>query len=269
MNNFKTAISPCPNDTFMFGAIARKLIETENISFEFEYHDIEELNNGLRNERWDIAKMSIAHYPMISEKYQLLKHGMAMGFGVGPLIISANPSTDLKKLKTPFLIPGVNTTANLLTNFLFPEIKNKKEMLFSEIPKAIFNREFEAGIIIHESRFTYKSKGLHLIADTGKLWEEKTNLPLPLGGIVIRRSISESLKEKTDKILRKSILFALKDSTSLMPYISQHASEMDEKVMQQHINLYVNDYSVNPGSDAEKAIELLLKRKPDILNPIF
>lgn len=263
MNKFKIAISPCPNDTFMFGAIALQMIQSPLAEFDFEYHDIEELNKGLLNESWDVAKMSIAHYPLISQKYQLLKHGLAMGFGVGPLIVSAIKDIDLNRLNTPLLIPGKNTTANLLTRFLFPKIRNKKEMLFSEIPGALLNKEFEAGIIIHEGRFTYASKGLYLAADTGKLWEEKTGLPLPLGGIVIRRSIPNLVKEELDDLLRESVLFAMNDCSSLMPYISCHAAEMDEEVMRQHINLYVNEYSVNPGKEAKRAIEALLTGRID------
>lgn len=255
------AISPCPNDTFMFGALAKGLVSNETFEPFFEFHDIEELNKGLLQQQWDVAKMSIAHYPLIEKHYQLLQYGMAMGFGAGPLIVANSNKIDLSSLKKPFLIPGEHTSANALLKVLFPQIQNKKEMLFSEIPKAISSGEYEAGIIIHESRFTYSHYHLYLIADTGKMWELRTGLPLPLGGIVVRRSLDSSLKTIVENSIKESIDFAKRSPDLIMDFVADHAAEMDKQVMQQHIELYVNHFSSNPSELAMKAIDVLLGKK--------
>ena len=267
---YTIGFSPCPNDTFIFDAMIHNRLY-ENNSWTPHLLDVEALNKNAAEERFDVTKMSFAAFALVSDKYQILNSGSALGRGCGPLIISKVPLTleDLK-YKT-FAIPGARTTANLFV----PECKAKVEMVFSEIEEAVLSGRCDAGLIIHENRFTYQQKGLFKVADLGELWESKTGLPIPLGCIAVKRSLSEEEKNKIDTIIRASVEFAFANPEASKDYIAQHAQEMNSVVQQQHIDLYVNEFSVTLGQDGKKAIETLFNEGfkagmiPEILEPIF
>jgi 1,4-dihydroxy-6-naphthoate synthase len=248
--------SPCPNDTFMFDAIANNRIDTQGIDFEVVLEDVEQLNKWALNEKLDVTKLSFATFLQVKDKYQLLNSGSALGHNCGPLLISKeNLSKPVQDCV--IAIPGINTTANMLLDFAFTDIKVKREMLFSEIEKAILDNSVDAGLIIHESRFTFEEKGLKKILDLGEYWESKTNSPIPLGGIAVRRSLNAELKQKIGAIVKQSVHHAFDFPNDSKSYIKCHAQEMDVKVMQAHIDLYVNDYSKDLGLNGQKAIETL------------
>ncbi len=271
---YTIGFSPCPNDTFIFDAMIHNRLY-ENNSWTPHLLDVEALNKNAAEERFDVTKMSFAAFALVSDKYQILNSGSALGRGCGPLIISKVPLTleDLK-YKT-FAIPGARTTANLLMSIFVPECKAKVEMVFSEIEEAVLSGRCDAGLIIHENRFTYQQKGLFKVADLGELWESKTGLPIPLGCIAVKRSLSEEEKNKIDTIIRASVEFAFANPEASKDYIAQHAQEMNSVVQQQHIDLYVNEFSVTLGQDGKKAIETLFNEGfkagmiPEILEPIF
>lgn len=252
--------SPCPNDTFMFDAMVNGKIDTEGLTFNVVMEDVETLNQqALRNEL-DISKISFAAYLNLTYQYQLLNSGSALGNGVGPLLIS---KSQILKSQIPNLttaVPGKNTTANFLFSIFFPEAKKKVEMIFSEIEDAVLTGKADAGVIIHENRFTYEQKGLKKICDLGELWEKETGQPIPLGGIIVKRNFNEDLKQKIDRVLRKSVEYAFANPDSSRDYVKQHAQEMDEEVRRKHIALYVNEYSIDLGEKGKLAIETLFQK---------
>jgi len=257
------AISPCPNDTLMFDALLNSKIASGEISFNTEYHDIEQLNNGLLSGKWDVAKMSASAFPLVRKEYVMLQTGMAMGFGNGPLIVARDPKLDLNSLEGTMLIPGIHTTANLLLTRFFPNIKNKKEVVFCDILHMLEADEAAAGLIIHESRFTYQQHGLHKIADMGELWFKQTKMPLPLGVIVARRSLENDVIQKFEMLLRDSVIHGLQNRADAMSYIRSHAQETADDVINQHIDLYVNRFSSEPGQDGIQAVLALLQSLPE------
>ena len=259
-------ISPCPNDTYIFEAIANSIISASAIGFNFEYHDIAVLNQKSQAVELDIVKVSYANYFKIAKDYILLKSGGAMGFGVGPLLLSPEKISPNEKHKVA--IPGKNTTANFLLQYAFPKLKNKTEIPFDQIEEALVSNKFDLGLVIHESRFTYEQKGLHKVMDLGSYWEENENLPIPLGGIAIKRSLAKEYGQTINDLIIQSIEWQERQAT-LSDYIQSHAQEMEIEVMQQHIDLYVNDFSKNVGSDGEKAIAFMKKMLlPNFEKPI-
>lgn len=254
------AFSPCPNDCFIFDALIHKKIETEGIHFEVALHDVESLNKNALNAKYDITKLSFHALAYCLNNYVLLRSGSALGFGCGPLLISKKeiklPDKEIKSVA----IPGKMTTANFLFSIAFPHITNKKEMIFSEIEDVLLNNVCDAGLIIHENRFTYAEKGLKKVIDLGEWWESAFNAPIPLGGIAVKRSIDDKLKTKINSLIKKSIEYAFSNPESSMPYVRRHAQEMREEVMKQHIALYVNQYSVDLGVEGERAIKLLFEK---------
>jgi 1,4-dihydroxy-6-naphthoate synthase len=262
MNKFSLAISPCPNDTFIFDALIHRKIDSKGFAFETIFADVEQLNRWAEEKKFDIIKISFATYPFIEQHYQLMDAGSALGMGCGPLLVS-EPGVgnwELNKSEFKIAIPGKHTTANLLFTIFFPEVENKVEMVFSEIENAILNKEVDAGVIIHENRFTYKKKGLKKIADLGELWEQSTKMPIPLGGIAVRREFSAEKKMELNTLTGKSIEYALANPLSGKNFIKQHAQEMDEEVIRKHISLYVNEYSISLGETGMKAITLLFEK---------
>lgn len=256
MSSVSLAISPCPNDTLMFYHLLTN--DVNGLNFDLEFADIEELNNGLIKAKWDMAKMSVAAYPLFAENYQMLDVGMAMGFDNGPLLISNSADIELENYQGEILIPGKNTTANALLKKYFPHLTYKKEMLFSDIPLAVAQNVADLGLIIHESRFTYQKLGLHKIADLGEIWQKDQNLPLPLGAIVVRRSLPEEMKSKLSFELQKSIIAGLADRSKAMDFILENSSEKDLTVVNSHIDLYVNEFSIRAGEKGRKAVQALL-----------
>ena len=251
------AYSPCPNDTFIFDAMVHHKIDTEGLEFEPVLADVETLNQNAFDAVSDITKISFHAYCYVSQDYQLLHSGSALGNGCGPLMISKDIIPASKIEFCLIGIPGRLTTANFLLSLAFPEAATKKEMVFSEIEDALLKDQIDIGLIIHENRFTYEKKGLRKIIDLGEWWEKKYQLPIPLGGIAVRRSFDDALKQKINRVLRRSVEFALENPEQTMDYVKAHAQEMEEAVMQMHIKLYVNQFSVDLGEKGMEAIERL------------
>ncbi len=251
--------SPCPNDTFIFDALVNKKIDTGHLDFEVVLEDVQTLNEWAKEGRLDITKISYAVLPLVQDRYTLLSSGGALGKGVGPLLI-ARPGID--KALVPGLkiaIPGKDTTAHLLFRMAFPGAVHKKFMVFHEIENAVLNGEADAGVIIHENRFTYQQKGLMKIMDLGEYWEEQMGVPIPLGAIVASKHLDETVVKKTETLIRKSLEFAFQNYPSIPDYVKHHSQEMSEEVMRKHIDLYVNDYSLDLGAEGRKAVQCLLK----------
>ena len=252
--------SPCPNDTFIFDALIHHKIDTEGLEFEVFYDDVETLNKKAMAAELDITKLSFHAYAYVHEQYVLLDAGSALGFGVGPLLICKNQ--DIANNLDPELlvgIPGVYTTANFLLGIAYPQLGNKEVMVFSEIEGSLLNDKIDIGLIIHENRFTYEQKGLHKIIDLGSYWETLTGCAIPLGGIVVNRSLDQEIQKKVNRLVRQSVEYAFANPKSGLDFIKSHAQEMSEEVMYKHIDLYVNDYSVDLGSEGKKAIDVLFK----------
>ena len=251
--------SPCPNDTFIFDAMVHHKIDTEGLDFDVIMADVEELNRMAFHNELMMTKISFNAFSKLSESYLLLDGGAALGKNCGPLIVAKRPFpiSDLKEKS--MAIPGENTTANLLVSIAFPEIKNKKALLFSEIEQAVLDEKFDCGLVIHESRFTFQEKGLHKIIDLGEFWEEKTHSPIPLGGIIALRNLPIELLHKLNRVLKKSVEFAMQNPKSGLGFIRCNAQEMSEEVMYKHIDLYVNDFSKNLGIEGKNAVKILFE----------
>lgn len=261
--------SPCPNDTFIFDALIHHKIDTEGLEFEVFYDDVETLNQKAFRGELDITKLSYHAFAYVTDKYVLLDSGSALGFGVGPLLISdlEISISDLEKnqiddpksgVRNPLIgIPGKYTTANFLLGLAFPEAANKQVLVFSDIEDAVLDGRIDIGLIIHENRFTYQDKGLKKIIDLGDYWEKRTGCAIPLGGIVANRNLPLDIQHKINRVLRKSVEFAFANPKSGLEFIRQHAQEMSEEVMYKHIELYVNQYSIELGEEGRKAINLM------------
>lgn len=261
--------SPCPNDTFIFDALIHHKIDTEGLTFDVFFDDVETLNQKAMRGELAITKLSFHAFAYVVNQYALLNAGSALGFGVGPLLIcnkenverikhqlkSTNLSQEESSLKVG--IPGKYTTANFLLGVAYPQLKDKREMLFSNIEEALLNKEIDLGLIIHENRFTYQDKGLAEIIDLGSYWEQLTNCAIPLGGIVVNRDLDMGIQDKINRVLRKSVEYAFENPKSGLEFIREHAQEMDETVMYKHIELYVNQYSIDLGDEGRKAIDTL------------
>ncbi len=274
--------SPCPNDTFIFDALIHHKIDTEGLEFEVFYDDVETLNHKAMRGELDITKLSYHAFAYVANQYILLDAGSALGFGVGPLLIYKPPFdrfvqsfdqtftselgtgqvADIKSI-LPNLkigIPGKYTTANFLLSLAFPDATHKEEIVFSEIEQALFDNRIDVGLIIHENRFTYRDKGLKKIMDLGDYWEKQTGCAIPLGGIVANRKLPIDVQHKINRVLRKSVEFAFANPKSGLEFIRSHAQEMSEEVMYKHIDLYVNQYSVDLGAEGKKAIQLMFDK---------
>lgn len=250
-------ISPCPNDTFAFDALINHRID-HNFDLAVEYHDIEELNEGVLRGEPDISKISYAVYPLVADRYRLLDSGSALGRGNGQLLVRRKGETG--KIRT-VASPGKNTTANALLMRYFPEVEEVKQMLFSDIAAAVERGDVDAGVLIHEGRFVYERRNLELVADLGKLWESETNLPLPLGAIIVKRDIDENTISLFDKTLAKSIRFAFENPILSRDFVKEHARELEDDVIEKHISLFVNDYTLSLGEEGRRAVERLLDAK--------
>ena len=260
--NLSLGFSPCPNDTFIFDALVNKKIDTGEFTFEPVLEDVETLNQWALKGKLDITKLSFPAFFQSLDHYVLLNSGSALGKGVGPLLISKfkNPKHETQNGNDlSVALPGINTTANLLFSFAYPDALNKKFMIFSAIEDAVLNDKTELGVIIHENRFTYQQRGLHKMMDLGEYWEQKMKVPIPLGGIAVKRSIDRSISLQVDSLIRKSLEYAFKNYPQVTDYVKQHSQTMSEEVMRQHIDLYVNNYSLDLGSDGRHAIIELQK----------
>jgi 1,4-dihydroxy-6-naphthoate synthase len=253
------AFSPCPNDTFIFDAMVHHKIDTEGLEFDVHLEDVETLNNWAMEGRMMMTKVSYHAWLYLTETYSLLDSGSALGKGNGPLLISKNNWPAEKLSRLTIAVPGEYTTAHLLLKIAYPEFNRKQFMVFSEIESAILGGSVGAGVIIHENRFTYASKGLVKIADLGDLWEQRTHLPIPLGGIVALKHLGEDTINKLNRVMYRSVKFAMEHPDDSMDYVREYAQEMDEEVMKKHIGLYVNDFTLNLGEEGQLAVQKLFE----------
>ncbi len=249
-------ISPCPNDTFMFDALVNGRIDTRGLTFDVRYADIEELNRTAMQGGVDVSKISCAALPQVYDRYALLDSGSALGHGNGPLLV-ARPGVDVHLPGTRVVVPGFNTTANLLLRRIFPGLADQESLIFSRIARSVAAGVFDAGVLIHEGRFTYQDHGLVLVADLGAEWEAATGLPLPLGAIVASRALPEDVSTTVGELLRESIAYAFAHPEASREYVKSHAQEMDDSVIDSHIALFVNDYSLSLGDEGRRAVKEL------------
>ena len=256
------SFSPCPNDCFMFDAIVHRRIDLEGLEFDVRLADIEALNRSAFAGEVDVTKLSFHAYAYCAHAYVLLDAGSALGRNCGPLLISKRPIAveEVAAGGLRIAIPGRYTTANFLLGLAFPGARDRTPILFSGIEPALLADRFDAGLIIHENRFTYAAKGLRKIIDLGEYWEQQTGAPIPLGGIVMRRSLPDAVQQAVNRVMRRSVEYAFAHREASLPYVRAYAQEMSEEVMYQHIALYVNDYSVDLGADGRRAVELLFGR---------
>jgi len=256
---YRLAYSPCPNDTFIFKAIARQLIDLRGYDFEIVLEDVETLNMEAQKSTHDITKLSFSAFGSLMDQYALLRTGSALGLGCGPLLISL-PGRSVDDTKEPVVaVPGMGTTAYLLFRFYMDDIFPGKlfsilPMPFDRIMPAVLEKQADFGVIIHEGRFVYPSMGLEMKADLGQWWEKKTSLPIPLGCIAVKRDMDPAIALDIQELIGQSIDHAFLHPDTAYDYIQTHAQELDEKVIRQHIRLYVNEFSKDIGKVGEDAI---------------
>lgn len=254
------AISPCPNDTYMFDAIVNRRIELCGLKFSTTLCDIEELNAEALNHIADISKISYALYPLIADNYVLLNSGSALGRGCGPLLVSKHKIYPEELKSVTIATPGAHTTASMLLKHAFGEGLSTREYLFSDICDVVASQECDAGIVIHEERFTYKDKGLRLVADLGQLWEQSTSMAIPLGAIVARRSLGYKTILKVEQLIKCSIEFADANPTESRPFIKEHARSLSDDTINKHIAMFVNEYSKSLGVEGRQAVAELFAK---------
>jgi len=273
MNPLTIGFSTCPNDTFIFYALMNNKIN-HDFNFTKTLDDVETLNKMAFDSELDITKLSFQAFGHLVDDYVLLRSGSALGKGCGPLLISRQKcspeellSTDRQGVDKKIAIPGKYTTAAMLlklyNNTVFAdrqEYKNLVEMSFEKIMPAIKNGDVDAGVIIHESRFTYEKEGLAKIVDLGSWWEKTTGLPIPLGGIFAKRSLGKETILKIDSCIKKSVEYAFSHKEEPMEYIKKYAQELSDDVIKQHIELYVNQFSIDLGEEGIEAVRHLLKK---------
>ncbi len=251
-------ISPCPNDTFIFDALVNGLVDLDGFTFDVLHEDVQTLNDWALEGRLDVTKLSYGVLPRVAGRYALLESGGALGQGVGPLLV-ARPGAAFDPATARVAVPGRDTTAHLLFSLAYPQATHKRFQVFSSIEQAVLDGEVDAGVIIHESRFTYARKGLVKLLDLGEHWEARTGAPIPLGGIVVRRSLGRDVALRLDALIRQSLALSRARWPALSEYVRCHAQEMEEAVMRQHVELYVNDFSVALGEPGRRAVATLLE----------
>ena len=252
-------ISTCPNDTFMFDALLHGRIPTEGLSFGLHMADIEELNRLSEAGAACVTKLSVAQYARIADRYKILPSGAALGRGSGPLLVSGRPLVPGQLAGKRVAVPGFNTTANLLLSSAYGNGMIREERLFSEVAPAVLRGEADAGVLIHEERFTYAEKGLSLVSDLGGEWERKTGLPIPLGIIVVSRELDADTQRLIGRKIRESIAYAFARPSESRPFVREHAQELSDEVTERHIRMFVNDYSLDMGEEGREAVRVLLR----------
>jgi 1,4-dihydroxy-6-naphthoate synthase len=254
--------SPCPNDCFMFDAMVHGRIDLEGLDFDVRMADIEALNSAAFAGAVDITKLSFHAYAYCADAYVLLDAGSALGRNCGPLLISQRPISreEVAAGGLRIAIPGRYTTANFLLSLAFPRATDKSECLFSDIERGVLDGRFDAGLIIHENRFTYADRGLKKIIDLGEFWESETGAAIPLGGIVISRRLPADVRQRVNRVMRRSVEYAFANRDASLPFVRANAQAMSDEVMYKHIDLYVNEYSVDLGVDGRRAVEVLFER---------
>jgi 1,4-dihydroxy-6-naphthoate synthase len=265
----KLAYSPCPNDTFIFHAMVNSLIDCEGLDFDITLADVENLNQGALKGEFDVCKLSYNAFFHMAERYVMLRSGSALGHNNGPLFVTSDKNSLLKEDGTPdyeilakstVAIPGRLTTAALLLGVAFPQVKHTTPVIFSDIEKRVLSGEYAGGVLIHEGRFTFQKRGLKLIADLGTMWEEMSSQPIPLGGIAIRRDLGEDMAARVNRVLRRSVEYALQNPEMSQEYVCSYAQELDNDVIQKHINLFVNQYTIDVGIKGEEAVKYMYNK---------
>jgi len=249
-------ISPCPNDTYIFDALIHGKIDTEGLEFTTRLEDVETLNNLAIEGALDITKVSYGVVFQLISQYRILEAGSALGKGVGPLFVSKTigHENEIDPSKVRVALPGIHTTAHLLFSLAYPEIKNKSFVPFHVIEDMVISGAVDAGVIIHENRFTYQQKGLTKLKDLGDVWEKRTGAPIPLGGILVRNSFDLHLATKINRVINRSLAFANGQADTLPAFVTENAKEMKEEVMRNHISLYVNEFSLALGEAGRLAV---------------
>ena len=259
--------SPCPNDTFIFDALVNKKIDTGDFEFDLILEDVQTLNELAIDRKHDVLKISYATLPLVLDNYIALRSGGALGKGVGPLLISKVAIPDPAVRQCIVAVPGQHTTANVLFSLAYPEATHKVYLRYDKIEDFVLSTEeetgdpskYKLGVIIHENRFTYEQKGLTNVADLGEIWEKQTGFPIPLGCIIVRRSIDEGTKYQIQQLIKESINHARREYPRLSDFIVSNAKEMAESVMRQHIDLYVNEFTEEVGTDGQAAVEKFIR----------
>lgn len=264
--------SPCPNDSFIFDALVNGFVDSGVYEFEPVIEDVQTLNELAIDGKIDVTKISCATLPLILENYLALRSGGALGKGTGPLLISKIPVPESAIKFTTIAIPGKNTTAHVLFALNYPDAANKVYKVYNEIEDFVLGsasdldnlQEVKTGVIIHENRFTYESKGLYKLSDLGAYWENSTGFPIPLGGIVIKRNLGNKVASEINELIKESVLYSMQRLPEISGFVREHATEMEESVMRSHIDLYVNDYTVDIGNSGRKAIEKFIQVHSEI-----
>ena len=251
------AYSPCPNDTFMFHGIASGAIPLPAGEPEVHLPDVQTLTELAQTGRFDVSTVSFYASLLVQEDYRMLHVGAALGFGCGPPVITREPLSREQLANCRIAIPGELTTAHLLFQLWAPASTQRVFVSYDEVMPMVERGEVDAGVIIHEGRFVYEQKGLHAIVDLGEWWESETGLPIPLGGIVVRRSLGESFAQAFETALAASINYAQEHPEASRDYVRQHAQELSDDVLDSHIETYVNPYSLDMGHDGAAAVERL------------
>jgi 1,4-dihydroxy-6-naphthoate synthase len=246
--------SPCPNDTFIFDALLHDKVDTEGLRFDVLMEDVEALNQKAVRGELQLTKLSYHAFSHLMDRYALLDAGSALGNNCGPLLVAQKPLTPEEIDAARIAIPGKMTTANFLLGLAYPNAQNKIETLFSDIEDAVLEGRADAGLIIHENRFTYEQRGLVKIADLGEFWESGTGFPIPLGGIAVRRDVPQAVQRAFNRVLRRSVEYAFAHPQDAMPFVRAHAQAMDDAVMQAHIDLYVTQYTADLGPAGRAAV---------------
>ncbi|MCS6916183.1 MAG: 1,4-dihydroxy-6-naphthoate synthase [Chitinophagales bacterium] len=266
----RLALSPCPNDTFVFYALLHNKIPC-SMSWEPVLTDIESLNEMALNGKADVCKVSMAAYPLLASGYYLLSSGSALGYGCGPLLVGRQGQQHHGWQDPIVAIPGMHTTANLLLSLFFPWWRRRLVLPYDRISEAVQDGKADAGVLIHESRFTYEAAGLAMIADLGALWEKEFGLPVPLGGIVALRSLPQPLLAEIGQAIRQSLVYARSHQQEVMPFVRQHARELSDDILHKHISLFVNDFTDDLGAEGRQAVLRLLQHGHPFLAdlPVF
>jgi 1,4-dihydroxy-6-naphthoate synthase len=249
------SFSTCPNDTFIFHAMLHGKVDTEGLAFDVRMADVEELNRAAFAGDAEATKLSYAAYAHVADRYSILDSGSALGRGNGPLLV-AKSVQELTE-ETRVAIPGKYTTAAFLLRMVFPQLRRLSEALFSDIPCEILRGSVDAGVLIHESRFTYRQQGLHLLADLGREWEKRSGLPIPLGCICIRRDIESEQQQAFGRVLRRSVDYALQNPAESRTFVKYYARELSDDVIDKHIAMFVNGYTQSLGSEGRRAVAAL------------
>ncbi|MCE5326279.1 MAG: 1,4-dihydroxy-6-naphthoate synthase [Planctomycetaceae bacterium] len=255
--NLTIAYSPCPNDMFVFHDLASGTLRLHGCQLQVSLHDVQTLNELAQDARYDVTKLSLPAYLRVRSKYQMLRSGAAMGFGCGPVVVAARAIARDDLASCRVAIPGELTTAHLLFQLWAPRVAETLFVRYDKIMDLVAAGQVDAGVIIHESRFVYPSKGLGLVVDLGQWWQDQTGLPVPLACIAARRTLGQETIAAFDSLLQEAVENSMSHPEATLPYVAQSATEMDEAVLRKHIATFVNDYTLNIGPDGHEAVRRL------------